>query len=144
MTSRIRIINQPKSPRDSRHIILKKMLNTILRIILGILFSTAGVFHFLTPKYFIRIIPPLLPAPLLLVYISGAAEIFLGALLLFAKQLKLARFGLITLLIAIFPANLYMYLHADLFPNFSETTLLLRLPVQALLIFWVWVVTRTK
>ncbi len=118
------------------------MLNTFLRIILGILFVIAGVFHFLTPEYFIKIIPPILPAPLLLVYISGAAEVLLGLLVFSGKYLTLARFGLSALLIAIFPANLYMYLHAELFPSFSEKALLLRLPVQALLIFWVWIVTR--
>lgn len=120
------------------------MLNSFLRIVLGIFFITVGVFHFLIPEYFLSIIPPLLPAPLLLVYLSGAAEIFFGLLFFSAQQLKLARFGSIALLIAIFPANLYMYLHAELFPIFSETALLLRLPVQALLILWVWVVTKTN
>lgn len=120
------------------------MLNSILRIILGSLFIIAGSFHFLTPEYFLRIIPPVLPAPLLLVYLSGIAEVFLGTLLLLGKYLKFNRFGLIALLIAIFPANIYMYLHPELFPNFSEITLLLRLPVQALLILWVWVVTKAN
>ncbi len=80
--------------------------------------------------------PPYLPAHLFLVQLSGVCEIALGALLLIPKSTYLAAFGIIALLIAVSPANIYMAQHPELFPEFSVIALYLRLPLQLVLIAW--------
>ncbi len=102
----------------------------------------AGIYHFVNPVFYLKMMPPVLPAPLFLIYLSGIFEIVLGALLLTRKFTKLAAWGLIVLLIAVFPANLYMALNAELFPEFSSSALYLRLPSQLVLIAWAFWYTR--
>jgi len=78
--------------------------------------------------------PPYLPWHLALVYISGIAEIGLGAFLLFQRWAGLAAWGLIAFLIAVFPVNVHIAIHAELYPDFSPIELWLRLPLQGVLI----------
>jgi uncharacterized membrane protein len=80
--------------------------------------------------------PPFLPAPLFLVYLSGVIEIALGILLLVPRFSRLAAYGLIALLIAVFPANIYMAANPHLFVEYSPAALYLRLPLQLALIIW--------
>ena len=68
----------------------------------------AGIQHFVNPRWFVQIVPPYLPYPLELVYISGFCEITLGLLLLIPSLRFIAAWGLILLLIAVFPANIYL------------------------------------
>ncbi len=105
----------------------------------GPLFICAGALHFLRPKLYLRIMPPQLPAPELLVYLSGAAEAAGGAGLIFPRTRRPASWWLVATLIAIFPANLHMARHPELFPEVpgAGATLRARLPLQALLIAWV-------
>lgn len=86
--------------------------------------------------------PPLLPAPRLLVAISGAAEIAGGLGLLLPRLRKAAAWGLVLLLLAVFPANLYMAIAHQRFPNFPAWTLWARLPLQLPIIWWAWRYTR--
>ncbi len=88
-----------------------------------------------------KIMPPYLPWHRPLVFVSGVAEIGLGALLLVPKFSAIAALGLIALLIAIFPANIYLYQHQEILPA-SPTLHLLRLPLQGVLILWAWAYTR--
>ena len=111
----------------------------ILKWVLGIAFVLAGANHFFNPEFYLKIMPPYLPAHLFLVWLSGAIEMFLGVLLLIPKFSRPAAWGLIALLIAVFPANIYMAQHTELFPELSPTALYLRLPLQFVLIalaFW--------
>ena len=86
--------------------------------------------------------PPYLPAHLELVYLSGIFEI-LGGLGVLAPGLRSsAGWGLIFLLVAIFPANLHMALNPEAFPDASSFGLYARLPVQALFIVWAYWATR--
>lgn len=105
---------------------------------LGIFFISAGALHFIIPAFYLRMMPPIFPMPLFWVYLTGAAEILLGVLVLTGRHLRIARWGLLALLICVFPANLYMASHGDLFSEFSQTGLYLRLPFQFLFIAWVW------
>ncbi len=116
----------------------------VTRYLFGMLFIGAGVSHFVIPQFFIDIVPPYLPWPRTLVYLSGIAEMGLGALLLFRRWQGLAGWGLIALLIAVFPANLYMAQHPERFPEIPRNALLLRLPLQAVLIAWAYWYTRGK
>lgn len=84
-------------------------------------------------------IPPMLPWPGALNAISGAAEILGGLGLLSVGTRRLAGWGLIALLIAVFPANLYVAIQGHMTGlDVSPLTLWLRLPFQALFIAWVW------
>ncbi len=108
------------------------------KFLFGILMTIAGVLHFVIPEFYMKIMPPYLPWHLELVYISGVCEIVLGLLLLIPRYTRMAAWGNIALLIAVFPANLYAYQSRE---N-PSTFLTLRLPLQAFLILWVWWYTR--
>lgn len=117
----------------------------IARVLLAAAMIGVGVKHFTDPEPFVRIVPPFLPAPLWLVWISGAAEIGLGALLLVPRPAarRLARWGLVALYVAVFPANIHMAVNgvqldpADPLPGWVPWA---RLPFQLLFIAWaLWV-----
>ena len=114
------------------------MLKTTFRILLALFIVGAGVNHFIRTGFYLRMMPPYVPFPLAMVQISGVAEIALGVLLLIPATIVPAAWGLIALLIAVFPANLQMALHPETFPEFTPRALWLRLPLQAVLIAWVW------
>ena len=103
------------------------------------LFLTTGALHFARPAAFTAIVPPALPAPALLVALSGAAELAGAAGLLVAPVRRAAVYGLIALLIAVFPANVYMAAeHARFAAVAPAAVLYARLPLQLLLLAWVW------
>jgi uncharacterized membrane protein len=114
----------------------------ISRYACGVLYVGAGINHFLKPAFYVSIMPPYLPWHLLLVYVSGIAEIALGALMMFRMSSKLAGWGLIALLVAVFPANMHMAIHPELYAWASPVALWVRLPVQGLLIAWAYWYTR--
>jgi len=118
------------------------MLMTILRYVFGIALALAGLNHFIHPDGYIRIVPPYLPSPVALVELSGIAEIVLGILMLIPRTVRLAAWGSIALLIAVFPANIHMALHPELFPGIPPFLLWLRLPFQILFIAWAYYYTR--
>ena len=118
-------------------------LRRLSRGVLALLFVGAGVWHFVHPLTYQRIMPPWLPAPLLLVYVSGGFEILGGLGVLPRRTRRLASWGLVALLIAVFPANLYMaQIHAQL--HVPAWVAWGRLPLQALLIWWAWAVGRDE
>lgn len=118
------------------------VFKTLSRYLFGIAFVAAGFNHFVNPGFYIRMMPAYLPWHAELVAISGVAEIALGALLLVPKFQVVAAWGLIVLLIAVFPANINMTMHPELYPTISQTALWVRLPIQALLIAWAYWYTR--
>lgn len=113
-------------------------------ICLSSLFLVSGTLHFITPGPYLRIMPPFLPHPKALLAISGGAEILGGAGLLLPKFRKAAGYGLALLLVAVFPANIYMALAHVRFPGlFGESWVQwLRLPLQIPLIWWALHYTR--
>ena len=98
----------------------------------------AGAGHFVKPGTYLKIMPPYIPAPLLMIYISGVFEILLGLLVIPQKTRKLAGWGLIALLIAVFPANIHLALHPEIFPNIPIWVDWARLPLQGVFVFWVY------
>ena len=118
------------------------MLKLILRAVFAVFFVGAGVNHFLKTDFYLRMMPPYVPMPLTMVQISGVAEIVLGVLLLVPHTTAMAAWGLIALLVAVFPANLQMALHPETFPEFQPTALWLRLPLQVVMIAWAFWYTR--
>lgn len=109
---------------------------------IGGLYIVAGLAHFFATATYMRIMPSYLPAPHLLVLISGLAEIAGGLGLLYAPTRRAAAWGIILLLIAVWPANLWMAQHSQLFPNVPVWAAWLRLPLQLPLIYWAWQHTR--
>ena len=105
---------------------------------MAFLYVVAGINHFVDPNFYLQMIPDYLTFPKLLIILSGVAEIFLGLLLLIPKTQKFAAQGLILLLIAIFPANIYMFQKGSSYFPFSDLSLLLRLPAQVVLISWAY------
>ena len=88
---------------------MKFFLQKISLYIMSIFYINVGVKHFIEPEWFLYIIPPYLSLiGLELVYISGVFEIIFGLLLLLKKYRKLACYGIILLLIAVYPANIYL------------------------------------
>ncbi len=104
--------------------------------LMSLLYLAAGAMHFARPTVYLRMMPPYLPAPLTLIYLSGLAEMALGALLWVPSLRPWAAWGIVVLLIAVFPANLYMYQQGGASYQVADWVLLLRLPAQALLIAW--------
>src|SRR4051812_32138643 len=105
------------------------------------LFVVAGIGHFVATDFYLRIMPPYLPWHRPLVLLSGIIEIALGVLLLVPRTSTSAAWGLIALLIAVFPANVHLYLHQEIWP-LPPLVHLLRLPLQAVLILWAYAYTR--
>lgn len=113
-------------------------------ILMALFYTAAGVNHFVNPQFYLRMMPPYLPLHLELVYLSGVIEIGLGIALLIRRCRQMAAWGIIALLVAVYPANIHMALNAHLFPEFSSTGLYLRLPVQLLFIAWAYWHTSTQ
>lgn len=111
--------------------------------LMGLLYIAAGLYHFKNPKMYLKIMPPYLPFHLPLVYISGFAEIILGVGVLFEPTRVFAAWGTILLLLAIYPANVYMWTHQVKFLGKSIPAWghLLRLFTQLGLIFWAYLYT---
>ncbi len=114
-------------------------------LVTAALFVLAGVLHFVIPRFYLAIVPSYLPSPLMLVYVSGAFEILGGLGLLLPATRTLAAIGLILLLAAILPANIEMLRLAQARGAGAAfiTALWLRLPLQPLLMWWVWRVAQT-
>ena len=116
----------------------------LLKILMAAFYLLAGINHFRNPAFYLRMMPPYLPAHEALNYVSGGAEILLGLLLLVPRWTRRAAWGVIALLIAVFPANLHMALHPEQFADIRPLFLYLRLPAQLLLILWAYWYTRQE
>jgi uncharacterized membrane protein len=119
-----------------------KTVKTALKYLMAILYILAGINHFVKTGFYLSIMPAYLPWHLALVYISGVIEFVLGAMLLLPKFSRLAAWGVIALLIAVFPANINMAVNPQLFPDIKLLFLYLRLPLQGVLIVWAYWYTK--
>lgn len=105
---------------------------------LAVFFVLAGLNHFRDPAFYLAMMPPVLPFPSALNVLAGVFEVAGGVGVLVPRTQRLAGWGLIALLIAVFPANVYAALQGELAPPWA---LWARLPFQALFLAWVWAVT---
>ncbi|MFC7057569.1 DoxX family protein [Halovenus salina] len=127
---------------------MSSILGRLKRPILYVMapaYVVAGILHFVVPDLYAQIIPPLLPFPLALVYLSGLAEIAVGVGLLVPRTRQYAAWGTVALLLAIYPANIYMATSGVVIEGLSgggDPSALVRwgrLPLQGVLIalaFW--------
>ena len=115
-----------------------------LLYVMGPAYVIAGLLHFVVPGLYAQIIPPFLPAPLALVYLSGVAEVAVGLGLLWPRTRQQAAWATIALLVAIFPANVYMATSGVVVTGMpgggdpSELVRWGRLPLQGVLILWAY------
>ncbi len=113
------------------------IFKSAVRLLFAVAMVGVGSLHFIDPAPFVRIVPAALPAPLLLVYVSGVFEILGGVGLLLPKVRLYAAWGLIALFVAVFPANVNMAInHLQLDPAnpIPQWAAWARLPFQALFI----------
>ena len=99
-------------------------------IVMGVFYISIGISHFTRAIWYVQIVPPYLPYKLELVYISGLFEILFGGMLFFKKTRFLAGWGLILLLIAVYPANIYLAQTNGAAMNTTPLIAWGRLPVQ--------------
>jgi len=116
----------------------------VLRGVLAVAIIVVGITHFIRPDQYARIVPPELPYPVALVYISGVFEILGGIGLMIPLVSVAAAWGLIALFVAVFPANINQAIHSIPIEGIPHHPLLywFRLPFQAVLISWAWWYTR--
>lgn len=103
--------------------------------------ALAGLNHFLNPEFYERIIPPGLPAPTLLVYASGAAELLPALATMHPRTRRAGGVALILVLVGVFPANVYIAFASDEFPSLPAWALWARLALQPLFVYLVWFAT---
>ena len=110
-----------------------------MRIAAGVAFIVASIPHFTSPERYLPMMPPFVPAPLAMIYVSGVAELLGGVGLLVARTARMAAWGLVALLVAIFPANIWVAINganAAGLPS-SPWYTWSRLPFQIVFIWWV-------
>ena len=117
---------------------------TFARYLIAGLFLLTGTLHFLKPEIFMRIVPPMLPWPRGIVYLSGLLGLAGGVGLLIPRFQRAAAWGLVALLIAVLPANIYMATGPVKFGGFLDHPLYhwIRIPFQGVLIAWLLWSTR--
>ena len=112
--------------------------------LLAVVFTAAGMLHFLRPGMYEEIMPQYLPAQHELVLASGAAEIAGAMLVVFPRTRRLGGFWLAATLVAVLPANVNMAVHPERFAALPPILLWARLPLQGLLVWWAVRATRRR
>jgi len=127
---------------------LRRLKHPLLYV-MGPAYIVAGILHFVVPELYVQIVPPTLPFRLELVYLSGIAEVLVGVGVLVPRTRRIAAWGTVALLVAIFPANIYMATQGVVIegaPGGGDPSQLVRwgrLPLQAALIAWAWWYTQS-
>ncbi len=105
--------------------------------VFGLTMVAIGVTHFTHLEFFLKAMPPYLPWHRELVWISGVGEMAIGLGMLWGPTRWYAAWGAVALFVAVFPANIHIYRHQELFP-IPPVLHLIRLPMQALFILWAY------
>ena len=118
---------------------LLRIVRYLVLFVVAAFFTFAGVGHFTNADFFIAIVPPYLQSvDRELVYISGVFEILGGIGVLVPMTRKFSGYGLLALLVAVYPANIHMAMNPEQFPDMTANALLVRLPFQLLFAAMVW------
>jgi uncharacterized membrane protein len=105
---------------------------------LACLFILAGILHFLFPRVYRRILPPWIPSKTMVVYVSGVLEILFGTCLFFPSFRIAGLYGIMILLVLFLPVHTNMLRDSNAAMGIPSWILLLRIPLQGLLIYWVY------
>ena len=117
-------------------------VHLVLLITLSLLFINIGIDHFVNPDFYRNIMPAYLPMHTEAIYISGFFEILGGVAILFPKLRSMAGWGLVLLLIVVFPVNIHMAVNPNLFPDIPLSFLYIRLVLQFIIIYWTYFATQ--
>ena len=115
-------------------------------VLAAVFYVSSGILHFLRPEFYLRIMPPYIPWHVAMVAVSGGFEVLGGLGLLVPQVRRTAAWGLVGLLVAVFPANLYMATNpmdagaASIAPALRWG----RLPLQLILVWWLLWCTRPR
>ena len=123
---------------------MKKILKHIGLFIVFTWFMVGGITHFTDPSFYLDIMPPYLPLHLEIVYFTGVLEIIFAGLLLVPSRRQLSGNLLVSLTLAVTPANIYMWQNPAAFPDIEPFLLSVRLVVQVFLILAIWISTRRE
>jgi uncharacterized membrane protein len=118
-------------------------MEIILLYSMSLLYIAGGIYHFINPRMYLRIMPPYIPYHLPIVYISGICEIIFALLLLFENTRPTGAWLVISLLVLIFPANIQMAINFRKKHNPYFWIAIARLPLQVFLIWWAWLYTKS-
>jgi uncharacterized membrane protein len=120
-----------------------RIFKTAMKYLLAVFFIGAGAYHFINPDFYLRIMPPYLPWHSALHLTAGFFEIVFGVMLLIPRFERWAAWGLVAVLIAVYPANIHMAVNHHLYPDVPVGFHWIRLPLQFVLIAWAWWFTKT-
>lgn len=115
------------------------MLQTISIYAQAAFYIYAGVNHFRNPRFFAKMVPPAVPSPKMMVDLTGLGEIMIGLAFILPISRPFAALAAILLLISVFPANVYMLTSGKFDRRFPKWFLILRLPMQGVLIYWAYI-----
>jgi uncharacterized membrane protein len=123
-----------------------RYVKLLLKCLFAAFFVFAGVQHFRDETFFLKIMPDYIPEDLHrpAVLVSGVCEIVLGVMLIIPRTTRLAAWGIIALLIAVFPANIYAFQHSEEIFGISKSRHFIRLPLQGVMIALAYWFTRPQ
>lgn len=136
-------LKKPSLKRRGFFVLFNAAMPPIPILIVACFFIGAGILHFVLLAFFSAIVPPYLSDPEALVKISGVFELLGGFGVLLPATRKWAGWGLIALCVAVLPANVHMAMNPDQFENIPVMLLYLRLPLQVLIIWFIWKATQS-
>jgi uncharacterized membrane protein len=123
---------------------MKRILKYAGLVLVSLFFLIGGRAHFTSTEFFVSIVPPYVPLPLATVYFTGVLEL-IGAVAIWAPALRSwAGIGLVALTVCVTPANIYMWMNPELFPEISPAFLGWRLVAQVVLLAIIWSSTRPE
>jgi uncharacterized membrane protein len=123
---------------------MKRILKYAGLVVVSLFFLIGGQAHFTQTQFFVSIVPPYVPLPLATVYFTGVLEL-IGAVAIWVPAWRSwAGIGLFALTVCVTPANIYMWLNPQLFPDISPTLLAWRLVAQVVLLAIIWTSTRPE
>jgi uncharacterized membrane protein len=123
---------------------MKRILKHAGLVLVTVFFVVGGQAHFTATEFFVKIVPPYVPLPLLMVYFTGVLEL-IGAVAIWVPAWRSwAGIGLVILTVCVTPANIYMWLNPQLFPEISPSFLGWRLVAQVVLLAIIWCSTRPQ
>jgi uncharacterized membrane protein len=123
---------------------MKKMMKYAGLGLVSLFFLIGGQAHFTQTPFFVSIVPPYVPMPLATVYLTGVLEL-IGAVAIWVPAWRSwAGIGLFALTVCVTPANVYMWMNPQLFPDISPAFLAWRLVAQVVLLAIIWGSTRPE
>jgi uncharacterized membrane protein len=123
---------------------ISRLLKYAGLVLVSLFFLIGGQAHFTATPFFVSIVPPYVPFPLAMVYLTGVLEL-IGAVAVWVPRLRSwAGMGLVALTICVTPANIYMWMNPQLFPDISPNLLGWRLVAQVVLLAIIWWSTRPQ